>query len=144
MRYCIFIFYLTCCLHDSTPPIKLHYTNEEKQTECVKDISKSLSVFGHMTKFIACIEEEPELHSVAKWCLWSMILVQILCNEQFFVTVYFKLEKTFSSHFKWTLVPRSSTRLIKMLISQEKVRHKHMIEMLKCKIYIYIIYIYIK
>ncbi len=52
-----------------------------------------------------------------------MILVQILCNEQFFVTVYFKLEKTFSSHFKWTLVPRStwsSTRWIKMLIKSRK------------------------
>ncbi len=41
---------------------------------------------------------------MAKWFLWSMILVQILCNKQFFVTVYFKLENTFSSHFKWTLV----------------------------------------
>ncbi len=39
-----------------------------------------------MTTFIGCTEE-PKLHSVAKWCLWSMILVQILCNEQFFVTV---------------------------------------------------------
>ncbi len=34
-----------------------------------------------------------------------MMLAQILCNEQFFVNVYFKLEKTFSSDFKWTLVP---------------------------------------
>ncbi len=83
--------------------LKLHFTNEEKQTECVKD----------MTTFIA-YTDEPKLHSMAKWCLWSMILVQILCNEQFFVTVYFKLEKTFSSHFKWTLVPRSTWIIYKM------------------------------
>ncbi len=56
MRYCILIFVLICCLHDSTPPIKLYFTNEEKQTECVKD----------MTTFIGCTEEEPKLHSVAK------------------------------------------------------------------------------
>ncbi len=42
--------------HDSTPPIKLHFTNDEKHTECVKD----------MTTFIGCTEEEPKLHSVAK------------------------------------------------------------------------------
>ncbi len=44
--------YLICCLRDSTPPIKLYFTNEEKQTECVKD----------MTTFIGCTEEEPKLH----------------------------------------------------------------------------------
>ncbi len=41
-------------------------------------------------------------------------------NEQFFVTVYFKLEKTFSSHFKWTLVPRLTWSSIKMLIKSRK------------------------
>ncbi len=52
MRYCILIFvgYLICCLRDSTPPIQLYFTNEEKQTECVKD----------MTTFIGCTEEEPK------------------------------------------------------------------------------------
>ncbi len=49
MRYCILIFYLICCLHDSTPPIKLHFTNEKKQTECVKD----------MTTFIGCMRRSP-------------------------------------------------------------------------------------
>ncbi len=52
--------------------------------------------------------------SVAKWCLWSMILVQILCNEQFFVTVYFKLEKTFSSHFKCNLSSQVDLIIYKM------------------------------
>ncbi len=65
-------------------------------------------------------EAQTTLSAVAKWCLWSMIFVQILCNKQFFVNVYFKLEKTFSSHFKWTLVPRSFARWIKMIIKSRK------------------------
>ncbi len=101
---------------------------KKKQTECVKD----------MTTFIGCTEE-PKLHSVAKWCLWSMILGQILCNEQFFVTVYFKLKEHLVPTLSWTLVPSrstwSSTRWIKMLIESRKIdkHNDRMIEMLKCR-----------
>ncbi len=42
-----------------------------------------------MTTFIGCIEEETKQHigQVMLTQLWHMILVQILCNKQFFVKV---------------------------------------------------------
>ncbi len=66
---------------------------------------------------------------MAKWFLWSMILVQILCNKQFFVTVFFKLEKTFISHFKWTLVQVINKMDSNANKLKKRLDIRHMIEM---------------